>query len=503
MRPPTGLVKLLALSLLPASTASAHAQPPPPAFSEAVVVTEASLILRAPQRGIAPQELTVVEAGVARKVTQIEALAGDWSVLVYIDVPLSDHRTLVAGTRALAAAADALVARGPVRVVVADPAPGERLAPSRDATQLRQVLLAVGEEPMGPHSLVLLRGGLDQALGEPTADLQRIAAQALNGEVRLVRRQTDRLLATIAAAPAGQAGALFLVSDGFEEDPRPFYSRASGLRPPPGSDLSPLASGLGPALAAYGWVTLTLALRDRAPEAPPQEPTSTLDAWQRDLLRPGEEGVLARGRLPAARPVLEALDLLLLPMAAPLRSAAEESGGLFLRTAAQLRSAVAGLADSVRLWYETPRPLAGGPLLPVSVRLAKDGSDLPSPRWVRTETPELVLAARGRGLIEGWGQPGRLPLAVEVVDRRSAPATQTMRLRVSVAAELPVTYRIAVVHADDGGGMATQVLAGAGEAGRARLVEVLLPAEAKRVAVLATSTGDEAWGGAVVEIPRD
>ncbi len=375
-------------------------QEPPPGFSEQLTVTEVELIVALPEGAAAREDrLLVREGGQPRPIARLQPIArGDWHLLVYVDVPLSDHATAVAATRALGEEAATLVGLGDVRIVVADPAPKEILPADRDATRVRDALQRVASEPMGVHELVRLRAGLGNLLRKSAEPDTEVAQRAAAEEVATVERQVDRLLTVVADGCPARPCALLLVSNGFDERPDLFYGASLGRSPDPRLDLSVVAQGLARAAAGYGWTVVALPLLEAASVPPEPEALSDFDRQQEDAILPGEERKLARMRIPpraSAWASLQALEVLLLPMTAPLVETAEASGGSVVRTAPRLGPVLAQLGRRTRVWYRTSGREAGEPIA-VTVELIGAPGKLRAPGWVLAGTPENVRAARAR-----------------------------------------------------------------------------------------------------------
>ena len=485
---------------------SSSQEPPIATFSEALEVTTREVVvdLEGAQRPD-PRALALAVGGREQTVESVRPLvAGEWNVLVYVDVPLSDHGTVLAASEALAGEAETLASLGNVRLVVADPAPVERVASTREALRLREELAAVGRE-MGPHEVVAMRAEFRRALAIDPEMAAAYAPLRAASEVELVRRQLERLLGVAAEGCAGPPCALLLVADGFDERPADFYLRSAARRPGGAAgaeDLQPPSERLSSHLAALGWTVLFLPLRERGANVHRADASDSDDQrWRESALRPGDGIRLpARPRIPpsAVSAIDDALELLLLPLGAPLRLAAEETGGAATRDPARLRPALEALAQRSLVSFQATWPATYG-LLPLSLRARGASGDLRAPRWALAgDTPELV-AARLRRLFDTPEEEPVAGLAMRWVERRG-PELAVATLQVSLPPEAfagsrPSSWELATL--DEHGRLS---LVAAGEPRRLEgnrwLLELQLPDDARHLGVLVRA-GAEAFGATV------
>jgi len=494
-------------------TPIAAEQPTSPGFAQELTVSEVSLVVQPPRSWgptPSPKDVRVQEAGESRTVTRLEALSdsGQWQILIYVDIPLSDHQTVLAATGALADLASKLTSRGEVRVAVADPQPWQHLGPTRKPRKVVDALTEVAFGPMGAHEIVQLRHDFSRVVAE-SPELAGAAAEAsLPAEIETVRRQTDRLLGFVAGGCPSGACALFLVADGFSEQPAAFYSQASGLEDLTAESLGPVAEELGSMLAAYGWTVFPLPLRGRRSPNTPTSSFSEFDSWQEDEEHRDDDAFQPQMRIGKGRQrriALEALDIVLLPMAAPLRRIAEASGGTVVRAPSQLDTVLTGLKRRMRLWYRAPRPHPEA-LVPVEIRSVADARVVQAPRWALASTPAGVTMAHLRGLLEGWGKGGSWPLKATIEQQVVVQGEQllTVVLDLPTPREAGRDTRVFLAYLDPDGVTETVLDSSQLEPtdespGRIRLS---LPEEIRRIAIAvdAPSTGE--WGGTVVDLPE-
>ena len=251
------------------------AQERDPSVAEEITVFEAQVTVDTSGLGVIdrqrlrPNEILLLEGGVPRRVTNLEALGrGGWRILVYVDAPTSRARTVKLAAQRLGSLARELTDLGSVEVVVADPEPTTVLEAGREPTPLADRLAKIASGGAGSDQIKTLREAFTEI--EPTlapTDPRRF--EALHREVQLVREQVDRLILRAARGCDGEPCALFLVSDGFYEDPAAFYlgeHRLAGIgetRP-----LEEAAEELAQTVAGYEWIAFPMPVREDRIETP-------------------------------------------------------------------------------------------------------------------------------------------------------------------------------------------------------------------------------------------
>lgn len=228
-----------------------------------------------PRRAPKVVALTTLLAGLALLALTASpaAAAGGGRVVLYFDLTLSGPGGAAAAAQVLAAEADALVAVGPVAVVLADPLPSTVLAPTADAGVLRARLEALPRELAGGGGLDLLRRDfVDESAptrNDPDAYAE-VVGDYLDEEEQLVGSALAGLAAWTSSAGAsgaggGGAGVFVLAADGFDLDPARFYLRRGTAAAAGESALRRAHRALAGQLAAGGWRVVALALGEPAP----------------------------------------------------------------------------------------------------------------------------------------------------------------------------------------------------------------------------------------------
>lgn len=477
------LFPLLAAALLaPPRPALAQAPPAPaPASPEASLLIEVLDDGGEPVSALDPAGLRVLLDGEPLSVTSV-APSGPGRITVFFDLALLPTGAVVEAAGVLAARASELVSLAPVELVVADDDVRTVLPATRDAETLAQALSGIGVRYGGRHSLAQVRRGflaeLDEATGSavvarPAAlavveRVERAARSALAAETQLLHAQRERLVSWSAdradradragraqgaagagAGAEGGAGALFLVTAGFDEDPLGFYRRAFEAY-----DLTAVAERLerpvvlpslaevGRVLATYGWLAFPYlpaadgALDDRGVPVPPAptarevlpragaDPTTADDPQRPAMITPriGRRGERRDGpEPPPVRGGREAPAVL-----------AGGTGGEVVTDSLQLAELLGRLG---RRWRVGIPAVAGEPRpIEVAAVRERDGATVRAPAWAGTLPPASVAAVRVRRLLEGeLPEEGSLaleaafePPAGESVE--SGPGRLTVRL---------------------------------------------------------------------------
>lgn len=180
--------------------------------------------------------------------------AGDWTLVVAVDPPLSSRLGAQRAGALLAARAARLVHLGEVRVLIVDTLLEERLGPSRDIEAATRALSSIpGSGAFG--DVLSRRAGLS-----PDADrLERI--EAARDELQLVRWQREALVDWLLTAEIEGPRALFLLQDAFDMGQQEAYGLNAPLQ---AGSPSPVLDDrlLGPTLAAAGWAVYPLDLNE-------------------------------------------------------------------------------------------------------------------------------------------------------------------------------------------------------------------------------------------------
>jgi hypothetical protein len=472
-RPLAFLLPAAALAL--GALAPSGTAPPPvrKGFGEQVAVRETELVFGPDndlQRTEPPSAFRVMEGGSTRPVTRAERLSADtWTAVVYVDRVLAPPATGFLAALALSRASEALAGRAKVELVVADPEPRTRLAPTREPRVLANALTDLADE---------LRQARDRGAAVRPPD------------PAAVRRQLDRLVAFVAGRPRPAPRALFLVADGRDFPPTVLDALGRDRVDPatlPAEGGAAAYATAAQVLAAYGWVTFPLPFRDLPPPAGSTILGFSLAEVGRRLhgmhpRRPGDPQLAEYG----AEPRL-----------AVLRAVARMTGGGVVGSPGALAPAIADLPWRWHLWFSAP-PAFEGRIHPVTVELVRTGAAVRGPQWLRSGVPEGLADARLGALLAASGPAVDLgDLTVELRVEKTRGGT-TVRARLAAPGQLaagpagPLRVSLAV---DAGGTLRRDILASPTGS-----VELIPPPGARRLAAVIEDLGGDRWGGAAADL---
>jgi hypothetical protein len=395
-----------ALSVAPAApqppTAAAqreHASAEEITVFEAQVTVDPSRLGPIDRQRMRPDQILLLEGGVPRRVTNLEALgSGGWRILIYFDAPSSREKTVKLAAQKLGSLARRLTDLGAVEIVVADPEPKTVQESTHDATPVADRLARIASSPIGTDEIKSLRDAFE-ALGPTLAADDPRRAEALRRETELVRDRVDRLLLRAARGCESDPCALLLVSDGFYEDAGDFYLGEQRLTGP--GEIDPIQRAsleLAQTVTGYEWIVFPLPVREGRIDAPTVgKPRSDYDVFldHTGAIRPAPK---AKDREPVVN--WEKLEVSVTPILQPLQRLAVASDGAVLRAADDVASPLDNLPSRRRVYYLTDRDLDGDPRT-MEARMGQSGNLLAAAAYVRSSTPPAVAAARLRTLLAG------------------------------------------------------------------------------------------------------
>ncbi|HMB54030.1 MAG TPA: hypothetical protein VKU40_11990, partial [Thermoanaerobaculia bacterium] len=349
-----------------------------------------------------------------------------WAMVVYVDQVLSSSASIRRATEMLASQAGRMAALGSVEVIVADPQPRQLLPPTRSARLIEQTLLRLGRETGGRDAIRQVRrryfeslrqqlelvgrgqgsasvaapGGGAGGVGGVQNPVELSRTRNNTGRVtntmahvieehRLLIAQQDAMLTWTSAHLGDGPRALLLVNDGYDLDPRDFYTvglQDARIAADLNGRLQDYSSvdrfqEMTQSIAAEGWTCISLAFGN--PGATFATAAAEVDGKGRMGQIAGGGGQLA-GELPtalASRP----LD--------PLKNMADETGGELLTGARAIPAALERLGERVRLTYQVAR-LPDGEVHRVRVVPRDPSWTVKSPEWSGSPAPQAAASAR-------------------------------------------------------------------------------------------------------------
>jgi hypothetical protein len=468
--------------LLAASSGPASGQPQQETFSEEVFVRELELVVdpadALERKPLRPGDFQVLVDGEPREVTRVEAVsraAAPWTVVVYVDQVLAGPQTVFLAALALADRAETLARMGSIEVVTAGSDPRTVLPASGEARLVEQVLAGIAEE-----ARVARDRAAKSAAGRRAAPLP-------------VGRQLDKLVAYLAGRRSSGPRLLFLVTDDLPV--------AAGE-----PETSPAAiAGAARLLAAYGWVTIPLAVREEATIGRRHSTVSDIDRIR--ATTSGSGGDLPVILVPPRSTPLAwegVLDLLVDPRTEALQSLARPTTGTVVGYEPQLDLMLGELSRRRRLWVAAPATLDGR-VRSVEVRVPDRVGEVRAQAWIRSGTPEGVAEARLRNLLAGEPPGGLLPLRLST--REVAPAGLEIRFTVepfeaSPAPPGPVRISYAFLGSGEAPEIRHEVVAAENVAvyGWSHTARVSLPPGTRWAAVVVEDLSHEVWRGMVLPL---
>jgi hypothetical protein len=376
---------------------------------------------------IRPSGLVIVEDGAPREVTSLLPLAdeGDWRTVVYVDAPTVRSLTTRTAALALGGYMERLTELGTVEIVIADPVPRTSFRARRQAVMLEEAMARLSKTEIATNQLDEMRKAFTREIAAG-GDRSELARAAIEAEVALARQQADHLITFASSGGDGRPTVLFLISDGYYEDPESFYldedvrstsTRRTGYDTPVGARIS---EEVAQTFSAFEWIVVTLPIRqDQSTSGVGIRPTSDFDSFYRQA---GGVEFLPKARDRDVDIDLGALEVNIAPVLQPLRKLSDQTAGRTVRHVGRLAGAVEFLENLWRAHYLTTRPFDGA-LRPAAARLvrgarntslpfARDSTRVETPSWVRSSTPSPLVAARLRGLLGGTTTKGTVEIAL-------------------------------------------------------------------------------------------
>jgi len=224
---------------------------------------------------MSPDDFSILYDGEPSPVIAVDPSPSDWEIVVFFDAVLSSTVELRWAATVLAENAEQLTQLGTVTLIVADPEPVTRLAPTREADHLHAVLSQIAQTQRGVDELVALRGEVIAEFQREGSELTvETLAELVVGEGQRARERLETLLLTVVEREsASSRRALILAHGGFDIYPEIFYEplkkRRQGSVGQPvndarqpafedGVDLVSATRETARTLAAYGWVLFHL-----------------------------------------------------------------------------------------------------------------------------------------------------------------------------------------------------------------------------------------------------
>ncbi len=437
-------LRAAAMFAVVAATAAAQTQPPP-GFTEKVEVNVRTILAvvtdakgKPIERPLSVEEIEVLEDGIPAKVlgvdvvrpvkttgsetgkevpkTEVSPAVPPPEVLarmpqiLYLDASLLQKQSVKRVCEMTAKNLDALLARGPLEIVLADPEPKTVLPGTADPAPARAALASLAKTGQGRDRLLDVRADFlpgaspIQSKGKDLNDLEKRmhARAAMQEEVHLVRQSLERLGKWASSRADRRPGVLYLASDGFDLVLSDFYRNY--LEGPEGEQLRmefvpqipEMVAQTESALANQALMTVPLAI-------------GGAEAFQANS--PATVG--KREFSDFRNPVSDAPTFLFVRPLAPLREIADATGGEVVTTQQNFVLALDRLSAAVAVTYRMNRP-PDGRVHKLEVRTTRRGVTLRAAQSV-LDAPELAASAQSAvQALESVPARGTLPVDVFV-----------------------------------------------------------------------------------------
>ena len=533
---------LLTLSVLVTTSAAAQTQQTP-GFTQKIEVNVRTVLAvvtdakgRPLERPLSVEDVEVLEDGVPAKVLGVDPIspaaqpapsAGIHSSteptfsppvtslpqILYVDASLLQFQSAKRIAKAMEKDLDAILARGPLEIVLADPTPKVFLASTSERGRVESALQKLEKVP-GRERIRNLRQRMLESppvgnFGRPAAGELLAREGALRSrasgweEIKLLQQSFGRLERWAAERPVRRPSVLYLANDGFDANVAEFYGSllnqgdkdAVALNAELQTQVPPMIARLASVLANEGLTTIAIAVGGLAADQPdlmrrPQGITETLN----------EEVPI----FTFVRPL------------EPLRLIAHETGGEVLTREDRFGQVLDRLAHAVAITYRMEKPPDGRPHR-LEVVSRREGVVLRAARSVVAGTSEMAAASRA---IQALGEPAAAGLlrpqaTVEATgikkDRRRSGVIHVSADLASVADAIakvgPGRIRVTIAVQVEGAQPFVhheEMSLTRAETGTLWLFDapVEWPPEAQRVAITVEELKTGARGTAVAELPR-
>lgn len=395
-----------------------------------------------------PADFVVLENGVERAVTAVEyeratrlagtlqgeaetpatSVADDRNVLVYVDLELSNHSTMLDALRGLQKNAALLTSLGAVDVVVTNPGVQWIARGVTDDQALAAAIRKIETLPAHDRLLEHRRSVLDELKNRSQSGAALSmslfeARSAMSAEEQIVSRFDTRLTSVLSAVPRRAFNAMFLISDGFDLDPMEFYEEflhepndVAQLRTAWAGTTGRIHDEFARSLASTGWTVTVLsggAIADFRGAAS-ESGSAKVRAFVNNLQ--GSAPTFMSHRRDALLAITDA------------------TGGRIASAPPEFASAINSMGDRVRITYQVPRAPDAKPRK-IEVRVKREGVKAMTSRWTSSSTPEITASARALEQLRG-GPHGELPMAARI---QLGIANRDKRAEGSVEVRLDVT----------------------------------------------------------------
>jgi len=331
---------------------------------------------------------------------------------LYLDTATLNLRSMKAVADAVGGHLDAILATGPLEIVLADAAPRVYLPATMDPARIRHALDELANLVPGKERLLTVRRDALRELRDTQDGASSAAASntrvhirsAASHEIALLRASFNRLEAWAAARPDARAGILYYANDGFDVDPIETYRDTVSsqdvatrqeilqLQAEFGGEVSKMLSHLEGTLAGKGLTTIALALG--ATNAEFAGSAANLDKKGAGAIR---------------RPLDSAPLFFYVRPAEPLRLIADATGGEVVSTSSRFGAALDHIGRAYLVTFRV-RAIPDGRPHSLVVTAARPGLTVRASRHLLTGSPRALSLERAARVLEGSEKPSDVPV---------------------------------------------------------------------------------------------
>ncbi len=502
-------------------------------FSGSLSVTSIRMLVRAvdahgnPVSDLTPKDIRVLEDGKpVGRVTVVPFLTAHAAgrtrapaVTLYFQNELLDRGRMRSAIKGLIKDAAQLTALGPVRIVVADPAP-RVVADGVTAPGALMRILGVLPRKYPPHQKISrLRRQFNRDLNGSMGLTSRLAAMNYRQEEAVIRREIERMQIWAVSQPRLQDRILLVISGGFDLNPWEYYSTyvqwASGGALPgrktlPEHDVvnetsvAALFEQVSQELAGMGWTVVSF-----TGGVAQTDTTSTADVSGNTRFETAES--------PYAVGMTPNQGTMLLHPNEPLRITAGVSGGSVAASPKALTKTLHTYVKAYELTYTVTRP-PDGKLHHVEITPRRHGIVIYAPRLVRSVTKAGIDRNWALSLLDHRRVNGDLHVTAQLTGlsgskRKGYRGRLVVRTNMSRFLELfheTGAPKIRLTIAADFGALTPFMTQWKPQP--LRLVDsqgdwvgsclLRWPVKAKNLAVVVSEAATDIWGGTVIPLPH-
>ena len=541
----------LALTALLASTAAAQTPPARPTpFVERVEVNVRTVLVRitdksgkAPSPPPAPQDISVLEDGTPMQVLGVDparppaaleapppvavsrvtesaapATAAPTSIGIpqhlYVDTTLLDTNSVTRLAATFEKSLDAVLANGPLEIVVADPQPRQVLASTRDERAIRPALVDLSKKVSGKQGLALLRRQtIDHMRNDLCPNLEMTTRTAAEQELRIVQDSLERLVRWAISLGGQRPDVVYLASDGFDSNVVETYNQVIRQAGTVGgnplcapADPNQVTATLQAEFAPKGEELVGSAARSLAAlgvEAVPVALGGNFKDFGGDASTAGQDTFNApTGTIPTfARPI------------EPLRTIAEATGGEVVTSPGRLPAVLEGYDSFFVVSFRSEHP-PDGKAHDLRITTRRPGWEIRAPRYLAEGSREsAALGSTVRALHEAPAQGGiPVRLSIDGVAKSGKEYSGVLHVDADLATlvstldqlhggRLAVTIAVQVEGAREPFTTKQEFDVPSKQAGWGADIPLTWPKKARRVAVTIEEQKTGARGTAAVAIP--